>query len=166
MGKSTEVAKTLPRRPEVESAWRMKVNGLKDAARSAGLTESERIKAAYRKLRAVKDELEAAVSENNSAIAAAEELLVEDYTATKRETPYYFDDGARVEVNDALAFQVEDADALMAWVHQEKLERLLSLNAQTRDSIARQRLEGALPLPDGVTASAYSQIRFVGPKRK
>lgn len=164
MGKWTEIVKTLGKRKEEESPWRLKVNGLKDGARKSGLTESEKIKAAYRKLRAQKETLDEAASELNSQIAAAEELLIEDYVATKRDKPYYFDDGARVEVNDAIAFQVEDSDALMKWVHDEKLERLLSLNAQTRDSIARQRLEGGLALPDGLSASGYSQIRFVNVK--
>lgn len=163
MGKWTEIAKTLPKRQEDETPWRLKVNAIKDASRAKPTPE---VLSAYRDLRAKKEALEAEVSALNAHILAAEELLADAYQSTGRETPFYFEDGARVEVNDAVAFQVEDSEKLMAWVHQEKLERLLSLPAPTRDSIARQRLEGNQSLPDGMKASAYSQVRFVSPRKK
>jgi len=71
-----------------------------------------------------------------------------------------------VEVNDAVAFSVEDSEKLMAWIRQEKLERLLTLAAPTRDSIARQLLEDNKALPDGMKASAYAQVRFVKARKK
>jgi len=165
MGKWTEIAKTLPRRQEEESPFRLKVNAHKESARRNGIAGVEPVKAAYRVARSKKEELEARVSELNAEILACEELLADDATATGRETPYYYEDGARVEVNPSVAFSVEDAEKLMAWVRTNKLERLLSLNAQTRDSIARQRLESGEALPDGVKASAYSAVRFVKPKK-
>jgi hypothetical protein len=166
MGKWTEIAKKLPKVQEEASPWRTRVNEMKDAARKEGLATITHLQEAYRKMRARKEEQEAAEKELNAQLAAVEELMVEDYQTTNRDTPYYYGDGARVEVNDAVAFAVEDSEKLMAWIRQEKLERLLTLAAPTRDSIARQLLEDAKALPDGLKASAYAQVRFVKARKK
>jgi len=160
MGKWTNIAKSLPRADRVEPSWRDGLLALKDQLR-AQLPNLLALTAAYREARQAKEDHEAAGKPLSMRTLALEALLADTFTAEGRMEPAYLDNGDRVEANDALEFKAVDKDALLAWVHANKLERLLSLNPQTMAGIARQRLENNEALPDGVEASAYTQIKLV-----
>jgi len=160
MGKWTAIAKTLPRAERTEPSWRDNLLALKDELR-AQLPNLLALTAAYRDARKAKEAYDAGSKPLSMKVLALEALLADTFTAEGRTEPAYDLDGNRVEANDALEFKAVDKDALLAWVHANKLERLLSLNPQTMASIARQRLENNEALPDGVEASAYTQIKLV-----
>lgn len=159
MGKWTEVAKTLKRREEEPGPFRERVHALKDEVRALAI---EQLKAAYRAARDEKEKIEAAESEVNARVKALEELLTDHYQQTGRDTPYYFDDGRRIEVSDQISVRSEDQDKVVAWAKASGYERLLTLNAKTLEGLVKKLVEAGQPVPDGVAVSAYTQVKLAG----
>lgn len=169
MGKWTEVAKRYGPAPEEPGLWRETVNKIKDAAKAAMDVVSKNpvaLKNAYRKARAEKDALEEKATKLNAKIAALEELLAENAKATERDTPFCFDDGARIEVSDQLSVKCADNDAVLAWIGKRGLQRLLSINPARLASLTKEAIEEGTEVPDGVAISSYQQVKFVGPRKQ
>jgi phage host-nuclease inhibitor protein Gam len=162
MGKWTEVAKRYGPAPVEPGIWREGVNRLKDDAKTLGI---EDVKLAYRNARDEKDAAEELVSKANAKCAAFEELLAEDAKATERDTPYYFDDGAQIQVSDQLSIKCADNDAVLAWVKKNELQRLLSINPARLASLTKEAIENGTEIPEGVAINSYQQVKFVGPRK-
>lgn len=164
MGKWTEIAKRYDAATPEPGIWREGVNKLKDDAKTA--LKIDDIKLAYRNAREEKEVVEATLSTVNAKIAAFEELLAEDAKATERDGPYYFDDGARVEVSDQLSVKCADNDAVLKWVKANELDRLLSVNPARLASLTKDAIENGSAVPDGVAINSYQQVKYVGPRKK
>jgi len=169
MGKWTEVAKRYGPAPQEPGVWREMVNKLKDQAKGLMDVVSGNpvaLKNAYRKARAEREKLEEQESKLNARIAALEELLAENAKATERDTPYCFDDGARIEVSDQLSVKCADNDAVLAWIKKNGLERLLTVNPARLASMTKDAVENGTEVPEGVAISSYQQVKFVGPRKQ
>lgn len=183
MGKWTEVTKTLPRREgksDETPRFREKVDLAKQNADRAALKEE------YRKVRADLDALDEKKAPLDVRRQALEELLADSYRNEGRDRPFYFEDGARIEVSDQPSFSVADPEKLIAWVRENHLERLLTLHSSRVTELGKAELEAgrveSIKVEDPITgeairprcvlmggaveASAYSQVKLVVPKPK
>ena len=158
-GKWTAIAKTLPRREAEPGSFQERVNVLKDESRGLNL---EALAAKYRQVRSEKDEQEVVERGINARQMALEALLSELWVAENRDGPYFFSDGSRIEVHDAISVRASDPEAVVAWSKLNGYERFLTLNAKRLEGIAKAALESGQEIPDGVVVSAYSQVKFSG----
>ena len=159
MGKWSEISKTLPRREEEPGAFREKVNTFKDSQRVKSLDE---LAAAYRLIRAAKADLEKEETDLNVQQLALEALISETFVAENRDKPYYFSDGARIEVSDQISVRAADPEAVTEWAKANGYERLLSMNSKRLEGLTKAALEAGQAIPDGGVVTAYSSVKLVG----
>src|SRR3990167_11159621 len=123
-GKWTEIAKTLGRREDEPGAFQSQVNELKDADRGKALDE---LAAKYRQVRKEKEDLETVAKGINAREMALAALISEVFVSEARDKPFYFTDGARIEVSDQISVRAADSDAIVAWMKANGYERMLKI---------------------------------------
>ena len=158
-GKWTEIAKTLGRREDEPGAFQSHVNELKDEDRGKALDE---LAAKYRQVRKEKEVLETAEKGLNAREIALAALISETFVAEGRDKPFYFTDGARIEVSDQISVRAADPDAIVAWMKANNYERMLSVNPKRLEGLTKAALEAGQDIPDGVVVTAYSQVKLTG----
>lgn len=99
--------------------------------------------AAYKLLRAEKDDLEEKVAALNVRIAAVEQLAWSALEAEGIESVRVAGGGYFGTTED-ISVVAEDRDAVRVWIESHELGRMLTVNAKTLESLVKERLVVAL----------------------
>ena len=159
MGKWSEISRALPRREDEPGAFQSQVSELKDADRGKALDE---LATKYRQVRKEKEVLETVEKGLNAREMALAALISEVFVSEDRDKPFYFTDGARIEVSDQISVRAANSDAIVAWMKANNYERMLSVNPKRLEGLTKAALEAGQDIPDGVVVTAYSQVKLTG----
>jgi len=177
MGKFTEISRRFPPaddRPEI-AASRERINAIKDQLRVGGVLDpipeappravlalvaaSGSLASALADLRRQKSDHETKEKEINARIKAVEELLWSSFEATGA-AGVRLESGEYFGVTDDLSVSTTNRDEVNAWIREQKLERLLAVNANTLSQLVKERVLAGLDIPPGVEIKSYKKTTF------
>jgi hypothetical protein len=175
MGKYDDVVKQYPRVQPVAGPFQEKVNALKQGLvdtsaytfavayeKIAGCLPGaivnrtpEGLAKAYLQLVDAKKAHDAAEKPLNVMLAAVEQLMLAEFEA--RDIDEMVVGGEKVKFDNGLSTKTTDPGSFYAWVRDNKMEALLTMNASRIASLTKQRILDGLPIPDGIEVKSWRQ---------
>lgn len=148
MGKWSHLKGKFPSE-EKPQAFREMVDALKPKFAQFAL---DQLVAAYDALEDVRDAIKAELAKKTAEQEALEAIIIQRLESTG-EALVRFEDAGTISLLDQPQIAVTDPAAFRAWVEANAPE-LLQIYAQTRDKIAKDRLDANEPLPPGLEVKA------------
>lgn len=127
----------------------------------------------YARVRAAKDDLEAAISPLNLRLEALTQMLVADQEAGANaawgaygvgENSLRLASGATIRIQHEPTGKVVDPDAYRQWCVENGYASRMQLWPSVTNAIVKERLLTGEPLPEGTAAFSFSKLIFVTPK--
>lgn len=157
MGKWSKLKDKLVRFAE-EPSYQSKIDAIKPLFPADRLGRCEELV----NLKKAKEIHEEEIKDINLKLASLDQLLVEDLE-TMGETKVANGLGT-FSIKDVPYAKVVDQPAFLAWIRQEGLEEILTVNYNTMAAMAKDRLEKNEPLPAGVGVFMKATIGYYKPR--